>query len=123
MRAYSLDLRQRIVQAVLDGQTQPAVADRFGVSLASVQRFVRLHKEQGNLAAKPLPGRKPAFNAEQRQELEALLQQHPDWTLQQLTDAWHAHSGIRVCLSAVHRTVQQKDYRYKKRVASPKNAP
>ena len=123
MRAYSVDLRQRIVQAVLDGQTQPAVADRFGVSLASVQRFVRLHKEQGNLTPKPLPGRKPAFDSDQRQELEALLRQKTDWTLHQLADAWQTQSGVRVSISALHRTVQQSGYRYKKRVASPKNDP
>lgn len=123
MRSYSVDLRQRIVQAVRDGQTQPAVAERFGVSLSSVQRFVRLQKKQGNLAAKPLPGRKPAFDADQRQELEALLRQKTDWTLHQLADAWLVHSGIRISVSALHRAVQQSGYRYKKRAASPKNAP
>ena len=80
MRAYSVDLRHRIVEAVREGQTQPSVAERFGVSLSSVQRFIRLHREAGSLNAKPLPGRKPAFDADQKQELETLLRQRNDWT-------------------------------------------
>jgi transposase len=123
MRAYSVDLRQRIVEAVQEGQTQPAVAQRFGVSLSSVQRFVRLHREQGSLTAKPLPGRKPAFDADQKQELETLLRQRTDWTLRQIAAAWQEHSGRGVSVSALHRTVRHLNYRYKKRAVSPRNVP
>jgi len=34
-RAYSLDLRERVVAAVADGLSCRAVADRFGVSVVA----------------------------------------------------------------------------------------
>jgi len=39
-RAYSLDLRERVVAAVLRGLSCRAVASRFDVSVASVVKWV-----------------------------------------------------------------------------------
>ncbi len=52
MRAYSLDLRERIVAARQEGQSEKQVADRFGVSEATVTRYHRLARQQKPLAAK-----------------------------------------------------------------------
>ena len=54
--AYSLDLRERVVAAVKEGMTQPEVAERFKVSLSSVERYVRRERE-GALRAKLPAGR------------------------------------------------------------------
>ncbi len=43
--AYSLDLRERVVAAVKEGVKQPQVAERFKVSLSSVERYLRLDRE------------------------------------------------------------------------------
>ena len=39
--AYSLDLRERIVEAVKEGCSQRAAAERFKVSLSNVERYLR----------------------------------------------------------------------------------
>jgi len=57
MKAYSADLRQRIVQAVDDGCSQPVVADRYNVSLNSVKRYVTQWRATASLAPQPRPGR------------------------------------------------------------------
>ena len=45
MKAYSLDLRQRVLSAALRGdRTIPAVASLFGVSTAFVNKMLRLHR-------------------------------------------------------------------------------
>jgi len=123
MRPYSVDLRERIVLALHQGQTQPQVAARFDVSLSSVQRYARLHKEQHTLCAKPLPGRAPAISKEQEPELERLLQQSSDWTLQSLARVWHQTSGVCISVSALHRHLLRLGYRFKKRAATLPNAP
>ena len=46
-RAYSLDLRKRVVAAVASGQTCRAVAERFGVSVASVVKWSRRFRATG----------------------------------------------------------------------------
>ena len=57
MRAYSEDLRERIVEAVDDGLRPVEVAERFKVSLASVKRYVKQKREQGHLRFEQPPGR------------------------------------------------------------------
>ena len=53
-RAYSLDLRKRVVAAVASGQTCRAVAERFGVSVASVVKWSQRFRATGSAAAKPI---------------------------------------------------------------------
>ena len=48
MRAYSVDLRERIVTAVQNGQTRQSVAQRFAVSPMTVRRYVNQHQNNGS---------------------------------------------------------------------------
>jgi len=50
MRAYSMDLRQRIVAAVDAGLPQSLAAERFGVSLRTVERYLARRRATGGLA-------------------------------------------------------------------------
>ena len=47
MKAYSLDLRQRVVAARAGGATIEQTAQRFGVSPKSVSNYCRLERETG----------------------------------------------------------------------------
>jgi DDE superfamily endonuclease/Homeodomain-like domain-containing protein len=51
VRAYSMDLRERIVAAVDAGLTQGQAAERFGVSLRTVERYLARRRVTGSLAA------------------------------------------------------------------------
>jgi transposase len=52
-RALSVDLRVRVLGAVALGATHREAAERFGVSAASVSRWRKREREQGD----PRPGR------------------------------------------------------------------
>jgi transposase len=54
-RAYSLDLRERVVAAVASGQTCRAVAGTFMVSVASVVKWSQRHRAVGSPAALCVP--------------------------------------------------------------------
>ena len=57
MKAYSLDLRQRVLSAALRGdRTIPEVAELFGVSLHFVNKMLRLHRTGADLAPRPHGG-------------------------------------------------------------------
>ena len=56
MKAYSVDLRARIVRAVEQGMSKAEAARRYEVGLSTVKRSVRLGAG-GSLAAKASPGR------------------------------------------------------------------
>src|SRR5262249_9563833 len=58
-RAYSLDLRERVVAAVASGQSCREASATFGVGVSTVVRWSHQHRETGNVAAKPRGGSKP----------------------------------------------------------------
>lgn len=65
-RAYSMDLRKRVVAARDAGQKTAEVAQRFGVSPAWVRRLLQRRRQTGNIAARQgKPGRKPKLAANQ----------------------------------------------------------
>ena len=57
-RAYSLDLRERVVASVAAGQTCRAVAKTFMVSVSSVVKWSQRHRAVGSPAALKMGGRR-----------------------------------------------------------------
>ena len=80
MKAYSEDLRQRIVQAVDDGCSQPIVADRYNVRLDSVKRYVTRWYATASLVPQPRPSRPCAIPPAVHAALVAQFEADPDAT-------------------------------------------
>ncbi len=115
MRAYSVDLRERIVAAVDAGQAREEVARRFGVSLATVGNYLRLRRETGGLAPRPRRGDQPAIDAGRYPALVAQLEAAPDATLEEHCERWAAATGQGVSVSTMWRTIERTGWSYKKR--------
>ena len=62
MKAYSEDLRQKIVQALERGISKSQAARLFDVSLSSVKRYARISRQGGSLAPKKGTGRPPKID-------------------------------------------------------------
>jgi len=78
MKAYSEDLRRKIVDALKKrGMPKSETASLFGVSLSSVKRFARMEREGDSLAPKKPPGRPPKGGDATRRLLEADLAERP----------------------------------------------
>jgi transposase len=61
MEAYSLDLRQRVLEAALSGEhTIVEVAQLFSVGTTFVNKMLRLHRQGADLAPRPHGGGQPA---------------------------------------------------------------
>lgn len=119
MRAYSVDLRHRIVESLEKGATQEETAKRFCVSLSSVKRYYGQWKTRANLAPKPLPGRVPILKEEDRDEFVALVASKSDWTLDALALAWQERTGVKPTVSVLCDVCKRWQITRKKRVASP----
>ena len=122
MQAYSLDLRQRVIDACRSGQSERDVAQRFALSLSSVQRYKRALRATGSLAQKPWPGRAPKIKPQQQDALRALVAKKTDWTLVSLCDAWKEATGVEVARDVMGRTLSRFGITQKKRVASRPSA-
>ena len=77
MRAYSTDLKERLVRAVADGQPMREAARRFDVAVTTVKRAVVQQRETGSLERKPSPGRPRAIRRDQEVALWARLEATP----------------------------------------------
>jgi transposase len=49
MKAYSIDLRKKIVQSVRKGISKSETARRFDVNRSTVQRYIKQLEEEGSL--------------------------------------------------------------------------
>ena len=105
MKDYSLDLRHRIVQAVAAGQPKSAVAQRFAVSLGSVQRYVRQWTTTGTLAPRPRPGRSRAIPLDQEAALAAQVAADTSATLAEHCQRWAEQHGVAVSVATMSRAL------------------
>jgi transposase len=114
MKAYSTDLREKVVAAVARGMPRPSVSETFGVSSATIKRWVRLHRT-GSVAPRPIPGRPPRLGAALDAGLRAQLQATPDATLAEHCATWEQATGQRVSLNTMHRAILRAGWTRKKR--------
>ena len=113
MKAYSMDLRERVV-AACDAKegTKRAIADRFKVSEDWIYKLFRQGQELGTLAPQyHRRGRKAVFQGRSLNRLKALVDEQPDRTLKELRDL----SGKSCSIMAVARALDRLGGRYKKR--------
>jgi transposase len=114
MKAYSEDLRRKIVQAVERGMPKAEAARTFGVGLSSVKRYVSLAREGRSLAPKKRPGSRPKLDQSARRLLQANLQERPAATLPQRQRFLERLTGVRVSESTVSRMLKRMGWSRKK---------
>jgi len=114
-KPLSNDLRKRIIEAKLRGDTEEKIAAEKEVSKSTITKLWALYRESGSYEARPNPsGRKPALSANQLKQIAQKINEQPDITLQELID----ELSLPVCVSALCRTVNNKlDLRFKKNFA------
>src|SRR6266567_4829903 len=103
MKAYSQDLRQRVLRAVDAGQSQSEVAETFAVSRASIKRYLKQRRETGHVLPKAIPGRPAKKGAVLQAHLRAQLEAHPDATREEHCRLFQAEHGIEVSTASISR--------------------
>ena len=112
-RAYSLDLRERVVAAVVAGGSCRKVAETYRVSVASVVKWAQRFRSTGNAAAKRMGGNQPRSLAAERDWLLARLAATPDLTLRALV-AELGERGVVTSYGSVWRIVHDAGISFKK---------
>ena len=123
MRAYSMDLRERVVAAVDRGTPRKEIVRTLGVSEPTIRRYLRLRRETGSVAPKPPPKRPFSIgqSVEQRRALWKQLEEHNDTTLQRHCQLWERKQGVKVSISTMSRAIRRLGWTLKKRVWVPPN--
>src|SRR3954469_18036054 len=114
MRAYSKDLRERVIRTVEAGRPREEVAARFEVSVPTIERWVRLKRETGRLARRPVPGSVAVKTAGLPAALPERLATHADATLAEHCSWWREVSGWEVSTATMCRVLARAGWRRKK---------
>jgi transposase len=111
-KAYSIDLREKVIQAVDNKKyTIQEIAGMFKVSRRWIYKLIYQRRNTGSIA--PIGhggGREAKFQGESLKELKKLVNSQPDITLQEILD----QTGVDASIMAVHRALKRLDFRRKK---------
>ncbi len=116
MKAYSVDLRRKIVESYDRGdKSQSSIGDSFGVSLSFVEKLLRRRRTTGDIAALPHGGGiKPRLDNDAVELLRLLVKEQPDATLAELCDEVEKQRGIRVSAPTMCTVLKKLDLGRKK---------
>ncbi len=108
MKAYSKDLRLKVLDAVDRGMPRKEVARIFGISLPSIKRWLKRRRETGDVEPSPIPG-PPARKGALLEEgwLPGRLESDPDLTLGEHCEAFEEASGVRVSTATMSRSISR----------------
>jgi transposase len=110
MKAYSTDLRKKILDAVDRGMPKSVAARTFRVSRASVKRYAAARREGRALTPKKHPGSRPKLDERARKILEADVEERPAITLEQRCRFLKQMVGVSVSESTLSRLLRKMGF-------------
>jgi transposase len=122
MKAYSVDLREKVLRAVDQGYPREEIVKLLGVSRATIKRYLKQRRERGTVTPKAIPGRPPKKLGPLQAELVAQLQAHDDRGLEEQCRLWEQSHGVRVSTSTMSRAIKRVGWTRKKRRWVPLSA-
>ncbi len=105
MKAYSKDLRVRVIDAVDRGMRRAEATEQFQVSQRTIKRWLQRRRELGHLAASPRPGRPARLMEPLRAGLLPQLEAQPDATLAEHCRQWEQVTGMQVSPATMSRVI------------------
>jgi transposase len=106
-RAFSLDLRERLLRALASGLSAAEIEHRTGVDATTVRRWRQRQARGESLAPRHAPGRVPLIGPDQYDALRAQVAAHPDATLAEHCARWAAEQGQAVSVPTMCRLVRR----------------
>ena len=108
MKAYSNDMRRRIVEVYQTNEySEPEVAELFGVSVATVKNYVRRQRQTGSADALPhAGGRKPTLSEKARRFVRQIITEKKDLTLEEVCQRVERRHKKKVSRPTMCRVLQ-----------------
>lgn len=101
MRAYSMDLRVRVLEAAEAGESTAELAERFAVSPAWVRRLRQRHRATGEVAPRTAKDPRVPKLRDHLPRIRELLARTPDMTLAELRDELNVAAALSTLWAAV----------------------
>lgn len=119
MKAYSVDLRQKVIDAYNQREgSQRQLAKRFGVSLTFIEKLLKRYRTDGTVEPRAHGGGQSAkLSLEQEAVLTTLIEEDNDAILVELCERLEQSVGVRVSRATMGRIVQKLKLTRKKNSA------
>ena len=112
-RAFSNDLRERVVDAVEAGESCRIVADRFNIAVSTVVKWHQRYRATGSVAPAKIGGHRRPILDPHRDFIMERIAQVPHLTLFGLKDALAAR-GVRVSHNTIWMFLRREGLSFKK---------
>jgi len=117
MKAYSEDLRRKVVQAVHQrGMSKSQASRLFSISLSSVKRYVRLADQGESLAPRKGGGRPPKADEATKKLLEEDIRKRPAATVSERRRILENFAGKTMSEPTLRRLLKRMGFSRKKGV-------
>ena len=113
-RAYSQDLRDKIMAAFDAGEPAREVAERFDVSVSYIYKADLRRRRTGDTAPGAQRNQVPLRLGPHREAILGHIAKHPDATMAELREWLAAERGVSVCLATVWKTLNRFGLTFKK---------
>jgi transposase len=118
-RAYSQDLRERVMAAVDSGTGAYAAASIFRVSVSYIYKVLGRRKRAGQTSARPWAGGPKPKLAAHDEALRARVMMEPDATLAELQAWLVAECDVKVSIGCLWKRLRQLGLTLKKSHCAP----
>lgn len=119
-RAYSQDLRDRVIDAALKQRLSArAAAERFGIGVATAIVWVRRARETGSRAAKPRGQPRGSKLDAHRETILGWINAKDDITIAEIRERLSADHGVTAGVGTVWTFLDRCGLTFKKRARTP----
>ena len=119
MRAFSLDLRQRVLADYQAGLCFAELGRKYSTSAEWARQFIRRYQATGEIAARPPIPKTIPFHRRHEVELRAAIAEQPDLTLEGL----RAKLGIEVSIGTLFNALRALKLSFKKNARRSRASP
>ena len=117
-RPYSNDLRERVIAAVVGGQSCRVVAERYDIAVSSVVKWSQRYRATGSVKPGQMGGHRKPILEPHGGFIKERIRQTPHLTLHGLKDELAAR-GVHVSHNAVWLFMRREGLRFKKNAVRP----
>jgi len=113
-RAYSEDLRQRIVDAVDDGMSRRQAAAIYKVSVSSAIRYVQRWRDTGKVGQSRMGQPRGSKLDPHSGWLLMLVENEPDITLSEIAERLRSEHQVKACIGTLWNFLDRNGVSFKK---------
>lgn len=120
-RAYSQDLRNRVLSATAEGSSARGAAERFGIGIKTAIEWVRRARETGERTARRQGQPKGSRVDKHEAFLRGLVAETDDITLAEMQARLREERGVAVGITTLWRFFDARGLTFKKRAFTPRS--